>query len=348
MEPVKVSVIIPVYNVEEYVTQCLESVAKQTLKNIEIICVDDRGGDDSMALVERFSRQEPRLRIVRHDFNKGLGAARNTGLAGARGEYVSFIDSDDWIAPTFLERMYSVAVQSRINSVACKLRAFYDDNRPVRNDEKAEAGGKSLVLSSHANHISPSVCTKIFRRSSIQRNGFLFPEGVYFEDAEFSFKFYSIFPEQYSIPDALYMYRQRGDSIFGGLRGEQGVARRCLDMCVVAGNCYRFLVERGKFADLKTAFLLFLDEHIGNFLYRRNFKPIMLPCVKELLPRIGFPHEYEDIRGSEVFRVFDFIQRHDQKTSMRCLHLPLSLCNRLNPHSRLRRRWRRYINLRFL
>ena len=342
---IKVSVIIPIFNVEQYVMQCLESVAGQTLNDIEIICVDDKGSDDSMALVEQFASQEPRMRIVRHETNKGLGAARNTGLACACGDYVSFIDSDDWVAPPFLERMYSAAVQSGASSVTCGLREFYDDNRPTRNAKKTKKEGKTLALSRTVNNISPSACTKIFKRSVVQDNELSFPEGIYFEDAEFSFKFYCLFPEQYIIPDELYMYRQRAASIFGEIRGG---SKRCLDMCVVAENCYHFLVERNMFADFKIAFLLFLDEHIGNFLYRGNLKQIMLPCVKTLLPRIGFPHEYIDIREGEAFLIFDFIRKQSIKPPMHGLYRLLNLCNRLNPHSRLRRRWRRYINLRFL
>lgn len=106
---IKISVIVPVYNVENYLIQCLDSIINQTLKDIEIICVDDCSPDNSIAILEEYKNKDNRIKIVRHTVNRGLGPARTTGMKNATGEYISFVDSDDYIDRNFLFHLYSTA-----------------------------------------------------------------------------------------------------------------------------------------------------------------------------------------------------------------------------------------------
>ena len=92
-----VSIVGPVYNVESYIEECLQSVCSQTYENLEIICVDDVGNDRSMDVVRSFAVKDCRIKIIEHDKNKGLAEARNTGLEHVSGDYVFFLDSDDWL-----------------------------------------------------------------------------------------------------------------------------------------------------------------------------------------------------------------------------------------------------------
>ena len=93
----KISLIVPVFNVEKYVSKCLDSLVAQTLKDIEIICVDDCSTDNSLQIIEKYASKDSRIKIVKHEVNKGLGQARNTGLGYSCGEYIWFIDSDDYV-----------------------------------------------------------------------------------------------------------------------------------------------------------------------------------------------------------------------------------------------------------
>ena len=106
---IKVSVIVPVYNVEDYLIECLTSIINQTLKEIEIICIDDCSTDSSYNILEEYAKKDDRIRIIPHKENKGLGPARNTGIKEAKGEYISFIDSDDYISKDYLENLYNTA-----------------------------------------------------------------------------------------------------------------------------------------------------------------------------------------------------------------------------------------------
>ena len=101
----KISVIVPAYNVEDYLENCLESISNQTHSNIEIIVVDDGSPDRSGEIAEEYKKKDTRLKVI-HQMNGGLSAARNTGLESATGDFVCFIDSDDWIEPDYLELLY--------------------------------------------------------------------------------------------------------------------------------------------------------------------------------------------------------------------------------------------------
>ena len=122
---VKVSVIIPVYNVEKYIGKCLESVVNQTLEDIEIICVNDGSTDNSLRILEEYSLNDRRINIINKK-NKGTSWARKTGLNAANGEFIAFIDSDDWVESDTLEKMYENAIQNNSDIVMLDFR-FYNE-----------------------------------------------------------------------------------------------------------------------------------------------------------------------------------------------------------------------------
>lgn len=126
MESVKVSVIIPVYNAEKYLAECMDSVIEQTLKNIEIICVDDGSADESLRILKEYEKADRRVRILCQE-NAGAGAARNTGLAAAKGEYLSFLDADDFFEPDMLERAYSKAKEQKAQVIVFGSDQYRED-----------------------------------------------------------------------------------------------------------------------------------------------------------------------------------------------------------------------------
>lgn len=119
----RVSVIIPVYNIEPHLRQCMDSVVGQTLKNLEIICVDDGSTDESPRILAEYAARDSRVRVITQE-NGGPGAARNAGLAQAGGEYLIFLDSDDWFEPDFLEKMAARAVETGADVTVCRAVEF--------------------------------------------------------------------------------------------------------------------------------------------------------------------------------------------------------------------------------
>lgn len=108
MNDIKISVVVPVYNVEKYIGQCLDSILGQTLKDIEIICINDGSKDNTLEILKDYAQKDSRIILIDKE-NEGLSKARNQGTEIASGEYISFIDSDDWIDENYLEALYNAA-----------------------------------------------------------------------------------------------------------------------------------------------------------------------------------------------------------------------------------------------
>ena len=219
-----VSVIIPVYNVSPYVEECLKSVMDQTYKRLEVIIVDDCGTDDSMEKVERMLQDyagEISFSILHHDRNRGLSAARNTGIDACHGDFISFIDSDDYVMPTLYETLVR-AIQDEDDDVAilgccCETEAIW----PRFGSTATLGKGKTVIPPEDfagaflADRISNVVWAKLFRSSLFQDIRFV--EGRNGEDTLLMFSLYPVIEsKQYKtifIPDRLYYYRARENSI---------------------------------------------------------------------------------------------------------------------------------------
>ena len=119
----KVSVIIPVYNTEKFLRECLDSVINQTLKDIEIICVDDGSTDDSLNILKEYAEKDERIRVLKNS-HSGAGACRNKALQSANGEYLAFVDSDDFCELEFLEKMYNKAIRTSSDIVICAVNSY--------------------------------------------------------------------------------------------------------------------------------------------------------------------------------------------------------------------------------
>ena len=125
MDQIKVSIIIPIYNVEEYLEECLKSAVNQSLQEIEIICVNDGTPDNSMDIVKRYAAADHRIVIVEKE-NGGLSSARNAGLQAAKGEYVYFLDSDDYILENAMEVLYGQASKDALDNIYFDAESFFE------------------------------------------------------------------------------------------------------------------------------------------------------------------------------------------------------------------------------
>lgn len=173
---VKVSVIIPAYNTEEYMSQCLDSLLKQTLQEIEIIVVDDGSTDGTLTILKQYEERYPDKIRVFHKENGGQGSARNLALKYVRGEYLGFVDSDDWIDLEMYEEMYLKAKEEDADIVVCDMVDHFPEREVYYHASRFEDKFK----------VTPSACNKIFRTSFA--NDVRFPEGIWYEDFEYTTK----------------------------------------------------------------------------------------------------------------------------------------------------------------
>ena len=211
---IKVSVIIPVFNVEKYLNQCLDSVCAQTLKDIEIICINDGSTDNSYNLLCEYAKLDSRIIIINQS-NKGVSSARNAGVKLARGEFLCFIDSDDYVDSDYLEKLYQSAVTNNCE-IAC---SGFIKVSGIRKSVKKEIS-KVAVLKNISEKIEIEqipkhnyIWNKIFLRQSFINNNFKFAEGRFFEDIEIVIKILNTMGDMVTVPDVYYYYRKNPDSI---------------------------------------------------------------------------------------------------------------------------------------
>ncbi len=185
-QDIKVSVIIPVYNAEKYIAEALNSALSQTLKEIEIICIDDYSKDDSVQIIEDCIKKDNRIKLIKNSENKKLGYSRNKGLEIAKGEYVSFLDSDDFIDKDFLEVLYNLCIKNGSEIAYACMKSFKNNiskekfNHSVKITKTTEEAIKNLV--------NGSSCDKLFKKSFLDKHGIKFPESVFYEDNIFTIK----------------------------------------------------------------------------------------------------------------------------------------------------------------
>ena len=180
----KVSIIIPVYNVKNYLGQCLESVIQQDFIDYEIICVDDASTDNSGNILDAYEKQYDMIQVIRHTKNRGLSAARNTGLEQATGKYVWFVDSDDIICPNSLEELYNVAETNETDMICFNLSYNEKYNEMIipsdtcNRSEKIYSGKELFRICVYDRTWRESSCIKFIKRSFLDKNQIRFCEGL--------------------------------------------------------------------------------------------------------------------------------------------------------------------------
>lgn len=187
----KLSIIVPVYNVEKYLPKCLESLIKQTLKDIEIICVNDGSMDNSLAILKEFASRDSRIRIIDNQ-HQGVAKTRNTGIEQSTGEYIGFVDSDDYIDIDFFEKLYNSATKSNsdiaIASILKHKNFFNIYNAKYTKEETAITIQDKIKLCEDKKHFFFYAWNKIYHSGFIKENNIKFSEGQIYEDVMFAIK----------------------------------------------------------------------------------------------------------------------------------------------------------------
>lgn len=210
---IKVSVIVPVYNQEQYLSQCLDSICVQTLKTIEIICVNDGSTDGSLSILLEYQKKDSRICIINQE-NKGLGAARNVGVLAAHGDYLVFVDSDDFVEVTMLEKLYWKAVTNDADVVLCNFSTFDTITKKtvIYRDSKyyhhLEEKGCFCALEEPDIVRNIGVWDRIYKHSFVEAYKLNNPEGVVYEDALFSFQTLIFAKRICVLNQSLYYYRK--------------------------------------------------------------------------------------------------------------------------------------------
>lgn len=249
----KVSVIVPVYNTEPYLKKCLDSVLGQSLCDMEIICVDDGSQDKSGEICEEYAGRDSRVKVI-HQSNQGLSAARNTGIENASGDYIAFVDSDDWVHPNFLEVLYHLCADNMCLISQCGLQKVYEESDAVpeyRCDSLIQYGKAVIHKRFEGNGwIHGVTWNKLYHHSIF--SDIRFPVGKQHED---EFTTYRALWKAYLVAYTecgLYYYRQRKDSIMG-----KGFSEKSLHVVEAYEERAAFFREKDKWLYQKSLLTLY-------------------------------------------------------------------------------------------
>ena len=235
----KVSVIVPVYNVEKYVEKCIKSLVDQTLQEIEIIAVDDGSKDGSKSIVDNYIKKYPDKIKYLYKENGGLSSARNFGIPYANGEYIAFLDSDDYVEPTMYEEMYNLAKKEDADMVECDFIWEYPNKQKydygVVYNGKKEAIEKARVVA----------WNKLIKREIIESEKIEFPFGLRYEDVEFFYKLVPSLNKISFMKKYFIHYVQRENSI----ANTQNTKTK--DIFKVLNNVIEFYKNKGYYEEYK-------------------------------------------------------------------------------------------------
>ena len=210
-----ISIIVPVYKVEPYLDKCVSSIVNQTYKNLEIILVDDGSPDNCPAMCDTWAEKDDRIRVI-HKLNGGLSDARNAGVAAATGEFVAFVDSDDWIDIRYVEYLHQAILQTGADISACDLREVYDesavDDDPVTMPQVEVAAPEDAIEDIlHNRRFRAVACNKLYANRLLTDKHFEINR--LHEDEFLSYQLYDKSERLAYIEVPLYNYRQRAGSI---------------------------------------------------------------------------------------------------------------------------------------
>lgn len=232
-----ISVIVPVYGVEAYLNRCVESIVGQTYKNLQIILVDDGSPDKCPGMCDAWAEQDIRIRVI-HKENGGLSDARNAGLAAADGEYVSFVDSDDWLDLRFYEVLHRTAMENDCQIAECGYITTAEDNQRLREvgETAVYTTQEAMELHLRDRRFRQVVWNKLYRADVITA---AFEKGKCHEDVFWTYQIIANCSRLAHVDAPMYFYFQREGSIMG-----QGYSLKRLDAVEAAARRCEFVTER--------------------------------------------------------------------------------------------------------
>ena len=258
------SIIIPVFNTEKYLNRCISTLVSQSEKNIELIFVDDLSTDNSKGIILSAQKQYSNIRYIQLEEKKFAGGARNVGISEAKGQYIGFVDSDDWVDTNMLKKMTSSLQKTGADIAICGVKTEFDSpfeqsSRYCYEFENVISGKLALDIMSREFFmdisISPIVCNKIYKRQFLHSNAISFIENNYNEDDVFNYMAFLRAQNVVIVPDTFYHYYQRQDSI------THTFSKKHIDDLLLAFNYLKeYLIKNKQYKERQRAFHAFFEK----------------------------------------------------------------------------------------
>lgn len=235
----KVSVVVPIYNVEKYIKKCMDSLVNQTLQEIQIILVNDGSTDESGNIAKEYASKYTNKIIYLEKENGGLSDARNFGMRYAEGEYIAFLDSDDYVENTMCEEMYNKAIQEVSDYVECDFVWEYPNK--VKKDKRIPYSNKKEMLT----NVRVVAWNKLIKREILEKNNISFPKGLRYEDIEFTYKLIPYLNKVSYVDKEFVHYVQRNNSI-ANVQNE-----RTAEIFTIFDNIIKYYQEKNFYEEYK-------------------------------------------------------------------------------------------------
>lgn len=289
IEKVKISIIIPVYNVEKYISRCLDALINQTLNDIEIICVNDGSTDNSLEILENYAKKDDRIKVLSQK-NSGPAVARNLGLKNVSGKYVMFCDSDDWYEPDMCYKMYEMIEKNNVDFVVCDCHVLDIGEMHFRSVLDFLYFhlfdlGKNILTDDIRLNLNVALWNKIFRKSLIDKYNISFPDGYEQDDDAFVYQYFCYSNTFYGSNLKLYNYVLYNNSIMGTFLSNRRKKHK-FDCFYVWMFIYNSL-KKNNLLDINISFLLrLLEQKYLFFIYPLCFHKFEKKLVLDSLSRI--------------------------------------------------------------
>lgn len=323
----KVSVIIPVYNAENYLEQCLESVCSQSVRDIEVLCVDDGSADASLSILRRAAKKDPRIRVLTQE-NRGGGAARNLALSEASGEYAAFLDADDYWEPEMLKKMCVAADRTRADVCVCKARRWHEDLKmytelpgAMREElmPEKEVFSRADMPEGILNAFHNWPWNKLFRRAFLEKKGIVFQELHRTNDLLFTCRALVQAERIAAVREQLVNYR------VGTRLSCQDTNRQYpLDFFEAFSALREFLYAEGCFAEVEKSYLNHaLDGCIANLISQEggaSQERLYAQLKERVIPKLGLANlREEDVHGfnRENYEALKILRKEDYPAFLR-------------------------------
>lgn len=278
----KISIIIPIYNTEQYLQRCLESLNTQTLEDIEIICVNDGSTDNSAQILKEFAQKDIRVKVISQK-NQGQSAARNKGMELAQGEFIGFLDADDWAEPSMLEKLYENAKKLDSDVSMCSISTFdekkgeYIAHDPYMSLDVFPKNFENRAFAPHETfefifRICVVPWNKIYRREFLMKNGIKFLPNLNFEDNVFCLETILASTKISIIKEPLVIYRRESETSYSSSKNHD---EKKLDFFKVFALEEKVLKEKGAYHGLKKYFKAYKKDTLTQW-----YGKIQNPTVK--------------------------------------------------------------------
>ena len=259
------SIIVPIYNVEKYLEQCLMSIKFQTEHSFEVLCLDDCSSDNSYAIAEKFTKEDSRIRLFRHKKNRGIGVSRNTAIKLARGKYIICVDSDDWIKNDCLQNIADSFAKNDVDSVWFKSKTYNEETQEITNligDSYCADDGEGYIDIDETNIMKFNYFSfnKAYKRECILANQAVWTEDLFFEDVEFYFRYFTKSTKVYMLDKILYYKRSRANSVLDKLTKDYSVAKNLYDILPVI---QKYLKKQRIYTKYKESFFRLVYDYIN-------------------------------------------------------------------------------------